>query len=208
MADQHEGGCLCGAVRYQVTDEPYWAGVCYCTFCKKRTGSAFAVGAYFDESAVQIKSGALKTYEYRSDESHRWLKLEFCSTCGTTVSWTTEFFPGARAIAVGTFEDPNWVKPAMHIWTRSAARWMAFPADVPVFETALQIDVAGFVVENFPPHEHGENCPECALADLSAMPVCCAQRDLHVLVQAGDRVLFVQCLNPSCNKQTLVAKKS
>jgi hypothetical protein len=82
MAEMHEGGCLCGAVRYRVTAEPDLAGVCHCTFCKKRTGSAFGVAAYFDESAVQIKGGALKTYEYRSDENNRWLKLEFCRPAG------------------------------------------------------------------------------------------------------------------------------
>jgi hypothetical protein len=69
MADEHEGGCLCGAVRYRVTDEPYLAGVCHCTLCNKRTGSAVGVATYFDEPAVLIKSGALKTYEFRSDET-------------------------------------------------------------------------------------------------------------------------------------------
>jgi hypothetical protein len=32
--------------------------------------------------------GALKSYEHRSDESGRWLKMEFCPKCGTTVTWT------------------------------------------------------------------------------------------------------------------------
>jgi hypothetical protein len=208
MAEIHEGGCLCGAVRYRVTDEPYLAGVCHCTLCKRRTGSAFGVAAYFDASAVQIKSGALKTYEYRSDENNRWLKLEFCLTCGTTVSWTAELFPSARGIAVGTFDDPTWIKPAAHFWTRSAMHWMAFPADVGVFETIPQIDVARFVAENFPPHMHGENCPESVLADLSRLGGCCEQRDLHVLAPASDRVLFVQCFNPKCNKQAIVPKRS
>jgi hypothetical protein len=208
MAEMHEGGCLCGAVRYRVTGEPDLAGVCHCTLCKKRYGSVLGVSAYFDESAVQIKSSALKTYEDRSDESNRWLKLEFCPTCGTTVSWTMELFPGARGIAVGTFDNPNWIAPRVHFWTRSAMHWMAFPADVAVFETVPQIDAAGFVADSFPPHVHGENCPECAFADLSRLVVCCEQRDLHVLAPASDRVLFVQCLNPTCNKQALVPKRS
>ena len=107
MADEHEGGCLCGVVRYRVTDEPYLAGVCHCSQCKKRTGSALGVAMYFDESAVQIKSGALKTYEYRSDESNRRLKLEFCSNCGTTVSWTADFFQ-----ARGEFPEEHSMIPA------------------------------------------------------------------------------------------------
>jgi hypothetical protein len=93
------------------------------------------VSAYFDEKNVEIISGVLKTYEYRSDESHRWIKTEFCPTCGTTVTWTAEAFPGARGIAGGTFDDPNWLKLKSHVWTRSAQRWVVFPADVERIET-------------------------------------------------------------------------
>jgi hypothetical protein len=93
------------------------------------------MSAYFDETSVQITSGVLTTYEYRSDETNRWLKMAFCPTCGTTVTYTAEALPGARAIPVGTFDDPNWIKPQVHGWTRSALHWVVFPVDVEVFET-------------------------------------------------------------------------
>jgi hypothetical protein len=93
------------------------------------------MSAYFGEAAVQITSGVLKTYEYRSDESNRWAKMEFCPTCGTTVTWTGEVLPGARGIAVGTFDDPNWIKPTVHAWIRSALDWMVFPPNVEMFKT-------------------------------------------------------------------------
>jgi hypothetical protein len=97
------------------------------------------MSSYFDEAAVQITSGVLKTYEGRSDESNRWFKLGFCPNCGTPVTWTAEALPAARAIAVGTFDDPNWIKPPLHAYTRSALHWMVFPADVQIFKkSALQ----------------------------------------------------------------------
>jgi hypothetical protein len=208
MAEIHEGGCLCGAVRYRVTGESNLTGVCHCTLCKRRTGSALGISAYFDESAVQITSGVMNTYESCSDESNRWVKSEFCPTCGTTVRWTAELFPGARGIAVGTFDDPNWIKPAAHFWTRSALHWMAFPADDQVFETVPQIDLANWVSANFPPHVQGDNCPECiALADFSRLAICCEERDPHDLAPAGDRLLFVQCLNPKCNRQAIIPRR-
>jgi hypothetical protein len=140
MAEIHEGGCLCGAVRYQVAGEPtLGAGVCHCNFCKRGTGSAFRVAAYFDEGAVEITRGVLKTYEYRSDESNRWIKLEFCPTCGTTVTYTAEWIPGIRAITAGTLDDPNWLKPTVHVWTRSALHWTVFPTGVELVETAPQL---------------------------------------------------------------------
>jgi hypothetical protein len=135
VAQTHEGGCLCGAVRYRVAGDPRLAGVCHCTFCKRGTGSAFRVAAYFTEAAVEFISGARKTYEYRSDESKRWAKLEFCPTCGTTVTGTAEWVPGMRMITVGTLDDPNWIKPTRHVWTRSALHWMAFPPEVEIFKT-------------------------------------------------------------------------
>ena len=134
MAEINEGGCLCGSVRYRVGGNPKVAGVRHCTFCKRRTGSAFGMFAYFDESAVEITRGDLKTYEYRSDESSRWLKLEFCPNCGTSVTGTAEWAPGARVIFGGTFDDPNWIKPQVHVWTRSALHWVVFPVDVEVFD--------------------------------------------------------------------------
>jgi hypothetical protein len=62
---------------------------------------------------VEIIRGTLKTYEYRSDESHRWIKIEFCPNCGST-TWTVEFFPGMRAITGGTLDDPNWLTDKRH----------------------------------------------------------------------------------------------
>ncbi len=134
MAEVHEGGCLCGAVRYRVVGDPMIAGVCHCTLCQRRTGSAFGISTYFDEAAVQL-SGGRKTYELRSDESNRWMKGEFCPTCGTVVTATAEVLPGARWIAGGTFDDPNWIKPTRHAWTRSALHWMVFPPGVEIFKT-------------------------------------------------------------------------
>jgi hypothetical protein len=49
MVDIHEGGCACGAVRYRVKGSPERASVCHCTFCQRRTGSAFGISVYFHD---------------------------------------------------------------------------------------------------------------------------------------------------------------
>jgi hypothetical protein len=134
-AEIHEGGCLCGAVRYRVTGDQYLAGVCYCTFCQKRSGSPCATAAYFDDKSVEITSGTLKMYEYRSDESGRRLRTEFCPTCGSTVCWTAEFLPGMRAITGGTLDDPNWLRFTRHYWTRSAPHWIVYPPGADISAT-------------------------------------------------------------------------
>jgi hypothetical protein len=136
MSQVHEGGCACGAVRYRVKGEPVRTNVCHCTFCQRRTGSAFGIGIFFKEEDIEFEQGELKTYEHHSDESHRWLRLGFCPNCGTTVTWTVEILPGARSIAGGTFDDRDWYKIERHIWTRSAHPWVVIPPGVKVFEQA------------------------------------------------------------------------
>ena len=132
--ESHEGGCLCRAVRYRVRGEPVRASACHCTYCQKRSGSAFGIGAYFPAQNVEILHGALSVYEHRSDESGRWLRNEFCPVCGVIVGWTAQAFAGARAIAGGTFDDPKWLRIERHGWTRSRQSCVAFPPGAEVFE--------------------------------------------------------------------------
>ncbi|MDH3691611.1 MAG: GFA family protein [Gammaproteobacteria bacterium] len=134
-----EGGCLCGAVRYRTTDQPKRVIACHCTTCKQRTGAAYGVGVYLDDNDVEFIKGSTQTFELRSDESDRWIRNEFCTSCGTTVSWTLELRPGLRAIAGGTYDDPNWFDIQAHIWTRSARDDMCYSDHVAVFEKALPL---------------------------------------------------------------------
>lgn len=134
MFQAQEGGCTCGAVRYRVHNDPIRASVCHCKFCQHRTGSAFGIGVYFKQEDVEMLRGTLRVYTHRSDESQRWLAMEFCQNCGTTVTWTMELRPGARAIAGGTFDNPDWFKVDWHSWTRSAHRWVILPPEVAKYE--------------------------------------------------------------------------
>jgi hypothetical protein len=132
----HEGGCVCGAVRYRAEGMPLRVTACHCTMCQKRTGSAFGVGAYYKAEQVQKLRGELATYEHHSDESHRWLRLEFCPKCGTQVFWTLQALPDVRAVGLGTFDDPKWLKVTRFGWYRSAHPWVQPPEGVEVFETS------------------------------------------------------------------------
>ena len=127
------GGCVCGAVRYEIATPPSHTAVCHCTFCQRVTGSAFALWPTFSQTDVKL-TGALKTYEHRSDESGRWIRLNFCPRCGTTVSSTFEIEQGEVSILGGTFDDTGWIKVDRHVWTRSKQHWFSLPGGVPAFE--------------------------------------------------------------------------
>jgi len=134
MGKMHEGGCVCGAVRYRVKAQPQAGLVCHCTWCQRRSGSAFAFVAYFNEGDVEFLRGRMTAYEHRSDETGRWLKIEFCPVCGTPVTHTTELRPGLRGISAGTLDERDWFRIDRHIWTRSARPWVTIPDEVEVYE--------------------------------------------------------------------------
>lgn len=103
----HHGGYVCGAVRYQTTGVPKRVSACGCRWCQRLTGSALGTSVYFDKSEVEFTEGGLKACRLVSDAG-RWIESEFCTTCGSAVTWTLEFLPDFRGIAGGTFDEPTF----------------------------------------------------------------------------------------------------
>ena len=132
-----EGGCQCGAVRYRTTSNPVRAMACHCKTCKLRTGAPYGIGVYYQQNDVDIFQGELAKFRFESDTTGRWIQNEFCTQCGSTISWTLEMRPGLRAIAGGSFDNPNWYDIEAHIWTRSARSDMCYPKEVGQYEQAL-----------------------------------------------------------------------
>lgn len=124
----HQGGCLCGAVRYRIGGNPVRSGACHCTFCQRRTGTAFAIYAHFPASGFEITGPDLLAYTHRSDGSGREMTMHSCPVCATTVYLTMELFPDAVSIQGGTFDDPDWLPVNTHIWTGSGLKWVGIPA--------------------------------------------------------------------------------
>ena len=82
----HQGGCLCGAVRFEVRGTPKRVGACHCRYCQLRSGSAFGVSVYFPHEDVTVLQGELKSYAYQT-ESGNTTENQFCTECGSNVLW-------------------------------------------------------------------------------------------------------------------------
>jgi hypothetical protein len=145
MSISHEGGCLCGEVRYAAAAKPLRVTICHCTFCQRFTGSAFLVEPIFRTEDVAFSGTAPRTYDHRSDSSDKRVALNFCGRCGTTLYLSFERFPGFIGVCAGTFDDPNWFErgpgSCRHIFTRSAQRGVVLPAGLEIYlEHAMQLD--------------------------------------------------------------------
>jgi hypothetical protein len=140
MTDLHDGGCLCGTLRYRIIGAPARGNVCHCRFCQRLTGSAFLVEPVFLKPQVSFTVGAPRTYDHRGEHG-RILRLYFCGHCSVKVGLTFERFPDHFGICGGTFDDPQWFQPTRHIFTTYAVPWMRYPEAVDCFaEHAVKAD--------------------------------------------------------------------
>ena len=128
-----EARCGCGAFRVAVRDEPVSVYACSCLNCQRESGSAFTYGAVYPEAAVTVTG--THTIWRRTVESGRWLENAFCPTCGVSVSYRMEAWPGVVGISVGCFADPGFAPPEALYWNARRHHWLHFPDGVELFET-------------------------------------------------------------------------
>ncbi|HXL66874.1 MAG TPA: GFA family protein [Xanthobacteraceae bacterium] len=133
MATSQTASCACAKLRVTVTGEPARVGICNCTQCQRRTGTAFAVGAFFPKGQISAIEGAHKTFR-RSSDSGRHLDYHFCPECGSSVFWNLDAAPELTAVAVGCFTDPAFPAPTRAIWAVHKLHWVDFPSGIPVAE--------------------------------------------------------------------------
>ena len=125
--EEMTGGCLCGAVRYRLSEKPVRTLLCHCRNCQKTSGSALSTIALVQRSALAI-TGTLKGYEYAGDSGNK-LEINFCPTCGSPVILNIRAMPDLVSVKVGSLDDPGWFRPEMQIWTDSAQAWFPLVDD-------------------------------------------------------------------------------
>ena len=125
------GGCLCGAIRYELSEPPIEVGICHCRTCQKSSGSAFETGAEFLRSAFRFTKGEPKLYR-----SSSIMDKGFCPNCGSLLfDQYLVRAPGSNPdtiwIQVGTLDNPEAVSIEFHYGVESQLPWVHFDDDLP-----------------------------------------------------------------------------
>ena len=132
MTIPFQGGCSCGAVRYECNSEPHITFFCHCLDCQKNTGAPFSVDVIVPVDSVKI-TGELKGYKTATDSNDE-VTRKFCSECGTPVLNQPHSFPEIIALKVSSIDDPSWVQPQAHLWTMRKQPWLKLNDDLPQYE--------------------------------------------------------------------------
>lgn len=102
---EREGGCLCGAVRFQAVLTGTNFGVCHCPMCRKWTGSAL-LGITVPDANVAWTG--LEHVAKR--QSSPWGERAWCADCGSALWFRVTVdgpYAGNVELPIGTFDDAN-----------------------------------------------------------------------------------------------------
>ena len=121
MMTNRTATCRCGQLRAVCQGEPVRISVCHCLACQQRTGSAFGAQARWPDQKVTL-TGKFQTWTRTADSGNR-ATYRFCPTCGSTVTYVMEGWPGLTAVPLGAFADPTFPPPRFSVWENRKHPW-------------------------------------------------------------------------------------
>ena len=125
------GGCLCGAVRYELASKPFDAGWCHCRTCQLSSGSPAMVFASVPVEDFTFTAGEETVKRIASSSfGHR----VFCGSCGTPLFMRVDYQPETVDFSVATLNDPSSVRPGFHIFWSSRVDWLDWNDGLPKFD--------------------------------------------------------------------------
>ena len=122
-----QGGCLCGAVRYEATGHFRSVTVCHCSMCLKTHGTAAGYTA-IDRPALEMTEDRGLRWYRSSEEARRG----FCNECGASLFFDWLSAPHI-SIAAGTLDQPTGLRTVAHIYVADKGDYYEIADGLPTF---------------------------------------------------------------------------
>ena len=123
------GGCLCGAVRFEVHGPLMPVVNCHCSKCRRFHGHVAAYTATARNNLKLTRAENLQWYRSTQDETpdvHRG----FCCHCGSSLFWDPRGKPNI-SIAAGAIDPPTGLTTERHVWVCQKADYYTLNDDLP-----------------------------------------------------------------------------
>lgn len=122
----HEGGCLCGAVRYRVAGRARALTLCHCATCRRAAAAPTVAWAIFDASGFAFTAGQPRVFR-----SSPHVERSFCGDCGTALVYRSTRRPDVVDVTTVSLDDPDAFAPEREIWTDEKLTWETTNPDLP-----------------------------------------------------------------------------
>jgi hypothetical protein len=121
------GGCLCGGVRFELSEPAPIASYCHCTRCQRRTGTAASANARIDGRTFRITQGEDLIRAWRHPDGG--FEKAFCSECGAHLYSRNPDDHTQIGVRLGAFDGDPGVRPSSRQYVAYAAVWEPIPDD-------------------------------------------------------------------------------
>ncbi|TIH10614.1 GFA family protein [Pseudomonas leptonychotis] len=126
MSAIHQGGCQCGALRYQFEAPLQDIAHCHCSTCRRSTGGI--VTTWITVPLTRFRWLAGTPREYASSAS---CTRSFCPICGAHLTLFTTLSPDSLDITIATLDQPELAPADRHIWVQSRLPWLQLDPQLP-----------------------------------------------------------------------------
>jgi len=121
------GRCLCGGVRFELTEPAQAAGYCHCTRCQRRTGTGASAQARIDGRTFRLLRGQDLVKAWRHPDGG--FEKCFCRECGAHLFSRDPDDPAQMSVRLGAFDGDPGVRPSWRTYVAYAADWEPIPDD-------------------------------------------------------------------------------
>ena len=122
------GGCLCGAVRYELTPPLRPVVACHCRQCRRTSGNF-----------VSATAAPRQRFALTNDEGLEWFrssqgaKRGFCRVCGSSLFWSAEELD-TISIMAGTIDGETGLRTVAHICVADKGDYYALNPAEPQYD--------------------------------------------------------------------------
>ena len=124
-----EGGCFCGAVRYEIPRHAAFNETsCHCSICRRTTGAPFVAWFTVKRTDLRFVQGVL-THFHSTPTAVRG----FCPRCGTQVTFENSASPGEVDITTCSLDRPELIPPVDHTFAADKVGWVRLCDGLPEY---------------------------------------------------------------------------
>jgi hypothetical protein len=122
----HEGGCFCGAVRYEAEGPVLSSTLCHCSMCRRMAGAPCVAWFTVPHAGLRFTAGTPAAFHSSPGVTRR-----FCAACGTQLTFEDERSPGEIDVTTASLDEPDSLPPADHTFMQSRLRWLHLADGLP-----------------------------------------------------------------------------